>query len=68
MLFPVRRSLPCAMKRLTITIAVLVAAAVAAPAANASSRQLLIMQDDAQVRSAPGHDARPSSPAWAPTS
>ena len=42
------------MKRLTITIAMLVAAAVAAPAANASSRQLLIMQDDAHVRSAPG--------------
>ena len=52
-LFPVRRSLPCAMKRLTITIAMLVAAAVAAPAANASSQQLLVMQDDAQVRSAP---------------
>ncbi|MBA3261641.1 MAG: hypothetical protein H0T69_04045 [Thermoleophilaceae bacterium] len=42
------------MKRLTITIAVLAAAAVAPPAADASSRQLLIMQDDAQVRSAPG--------------
>ncbi|MEA2332077.1 MAG: hypothetical protein QOH58_2215 [Thermoleophilaceae bacterium] len=41
------------MKRLTITIAMLVAAAVAAPAADASSRQLLIMQDDARVRSAP---------------
>lgn len=41
------------MKRLTITIAMLVAAAVAAPAANASSKQLLIMQDDAQVRSTP---------------
>jgi hypothetical protein len=41
------------MKRLTITIAMLVAAAVAAPAADASSRQLLIVQDDAQVRSAP---------------
>jgi len=41
------------MKRLTIIIAMLVAAAVAAPAANASSRQLLIMQDDAQVRSTP---------------
>jgi hypothetical protein len=41
------------MKRLTITIAMLVAAAVAAPAANASSRQLLIMQDDGHVRSAP---------------
>ena len=38
------------MKRLTITIAMLVAAAVAAPAADASSRQLMIMQDDAQVR------------------
>ncbi len=54
MLFPVRRSPPLAMKRLTITIAVLVAAAVAAPAANASSKQLLIMQDDIQVRTAPG--------------
>jgi hypothetical protein len=42
------------MKRLTITIAMLVAAALAAPAADASSRQQLIMQDDAQVRSAPG--------------
>jgi hypothetical protein len=41
------------MKRLTITIAMLVAAAVAAPAASASSRQLLVMQDDARVRSAP---------------
>jgi hypothetical protein len=41
------------MRRLTITIAMLVAAAVAAPAADASSRQLLIMQDDAQVRAAP---------------
>jgi hypothetical protein len=41
------------MKRLTITFAMLVAAAVAAPAAGASSRQLLIVQDDAQVRSAP---------------
>jgi hypothetical protein len=41
------------MKRLTITIAMLVAAAVAAPAADASSRQLLIMQDDLEVRSAP---------------
>jgi hypothetical protein len=41
------------MKRLTITIATLVAAAVAAPAADASSRQLLVMQDDAQVRFAP---------------
>ena len=36
-----------AMKRLTITIAMLVAAACAAPAADASSRQLLMMQDDA---------------------
>jgi hypothetical protein len=52
-LFPVRRSLPKAMKRLTITIAVLIAAAAAAPAADASSRQLLIMQDDDHVRSAP---------------
>jgi hypothetical protein len=42
-----------AMKRLTIPIAMLVAAAVAAPAATASSRQQLIMQDDAHVRSAP---------------
>ena len=42
------------MKRLTITIAMLVAGAVAAPAAHASSQQLLVMQDDAQVRSAPG--------------
>jgi hypothetical protein len=42
------------MRRLTITIAILVAAAVAAPAADASSRQQLIMQDDARVRSAPG--------------
>jgi hypothetical protein len=41
------------MKRLTITIAMLVAAAVAAPAADASSRQQLIMQDDAQVRATP---------------
>lgn len=41
------------MKRLTITIAMLVAAACAAPAADASSRQLLIMQDDSQLRSAP---------------
>jgi hypothetical protein len=41
------------MKRLTITIATLVAAAVAAPAANASSHQLLIMQDDAHLRAAP---------------
>jgi hypothetical protein len=41
------------MKRLTITLAMLVAAAVAAPAANASSAQLLVMQDDGLVRSAP---------------
>lgn len=41
------------MKRLTITIAMLVAAACTAPAADASSRQLLIMQDDSQLRSAP---------------
>jgi hypothetical protein len=41
------------MKRLTITLAMLVAAAVAAPAANASSDQLLVMQDDGRVRSAP---------------
>jgi hypothetical protein len=40
------------MKRLTITIAVLFAAA-AAPAADASSRQLMIMQDDVRVRWAP---------------
>ena len=39
------------MKRLTITIAMLIAAAVAAPLADASTRQLTIMQDDAQVRS-----------------
>jgi hypothetical protein len=38
------------MKRLTITIAVLIAAALAAPLADASTRQLTIMQDDAQVR------------------
>jgi hypothetical protein len=38
------------MKRLTITIAMLVAAAVLAPAANASSKQLLVMQDDGRVR------------------
>ncbi len=38
------------MKRLTITIAMLLAAAVAAPMADASTRQLTIMQDDAQVR------------------
>jgi hypothetical protein len=41
------------MKRLTITIAMLVAVAVAAPAADASSKQLLVMQDDGRVRSAP---------------
>jgi len=41
------------MKRLTITIAALVAAAVAVPAAEASTRQRLVMQDDAQVRAAP---------------
>jgi hypothetical protein len=41
------------MKRLTITIAMLVAAAVLAPAANASSKQLLIMQDDGRVRFEP---------------
>ncbi len=40
------------MKRLTIIIAVLVAA-VAAPAADASRRQLLIMQDDPRVRATP---------------
>jgi hypothetical protein len=38
------------MSRLTITIAVLIAAAVAAPMADASTRQLTIMQDDEQVR------------------
>lgn len=38
------------MRRLTFTIAVLIAAAVAAPVADASTRQLTIMQDDAQVR------------------
>jgi hypothetical protein len=38
------------MKRLTITIAMLLAAAVAAPMADASTRQLTVMQDDAQVR------------------
>jgi hypothetical protein len=51
-LSPGRRSPSRAMKRLTIAIAML-AAAVAAPAAEASRGQLLIMQDDAQVRSAP---------------
>jgi hypothetical protein len=44
------------MKRLTISIAVLVAA-VAAPAAGASTRQALIMQDDAQLRHAPAATA-----------
>jgi hypothetical protein len=39
------------MKRLTITIAMLAAAALAAPVADASTRQLTIMQDDLQVRS-----------------
>ena len=38
------------MRRLTITIAVLIAAAVAAPMADASTRQLTVMQDDEQVR------------------
>jgi hypothetical protein len=38
------------MRRLTITIAMLLAAAVAAPVADASTRQLTVMQDDAQVR------------------
>ena len=41
------------MKRLTITIAMLVAVALTAPAAEASSRQLLIMQDDSELRSNP---------------
>src|SRR3954451_15335125 len=41
------------MKRLTTTIAPLVAAAVAAPAANASSHPLLVMQDDVHILSAP---------------
>jgi hypothetical protein len=41
------------MKRLTITIAMLVAAAWAAPAADASSRQLLVMQDDNLMHTAP---------------
>jgi hypothetical protein len=40
------------MNRLTIAIAMLVAAALAAPVADASTRQLTIMQDDAQVRGA----------------
>ena len=38
------------MRRLTITIAMLIAAAVAAPTADASTRQLTIMQDDSHVR------------------
>jgi hypothetical protein len=38
------------MKRLTIAIATLFAAALAAPVADASTRQLTVMQDDAQVR------------------
>jgi hypothetical protein len=38
------------MNRLTITIAMLLAAAVTAPMADASTRQLTIMQDDGQVR------------------
>jgi hypothetical protein len=41
------------MKRLTITFAVLAAALAGAPAADASSRQLLVMQDDSQLRAAP---------------
>ena len=41
------------MKRLTITIAMLVAVAALAPAAGASSSQVLIMQDDTQVHGAP---------------
>jgi hypothetical protein len=41
------------MKRLTITIAMLVAVAAVAPAANASSKQLLVMQDDGNVRATP---------------
>ena len=45
-----RRSLTVLMKRMTITIAMLLAAAVAAPMADASTRQLTIMQDDGQVR------------------
>jgi hypothetical protein len=44
------------MKRLTIAIAMLVAA-VAAPAAGASTRQQLVMQDDAQLRHAPAATA-----------
>jgi hypothetical protein len=40
------------MNRLTITIAMLVAALVAVPAADASSRQLTVMQDDTHVRGA----------------
>ena len=41
------------MRRLTITIAMLIAAAVLAPAADASSKQLHVMQDDGQVRFPP---------------
>jgi hypothetical protein len=41
------------MKRLTITIAMLIAVACGAPAAHASSRQLLIMQDDSLLHAAP---------------
>src|ERR671915_264692 len=41
-----------AMKRLTIAIAMLIAAAVGAPMADASTRQLTVMQDDVQVRGA----------------
>ncbi|MEA2418640.1 MAG: hypothetical protein QOE60_846 [Thermoleophilaceae bacterium] len=41
------------MKRLTITIAMLVAVAAVAPAATASSKQLLVMQDDGNVRATP---------------
>jgi hypothetical protein len=41
------------MKRLTITIAMLLLAAFAAPAADASSRQLLVMQDDAAMHNRP---------------
>jgi hypothetical protein len=41
------------MNRLTITIAMLIAAALAAPVADASTRQPTVMQDDAQVRGAP---------------
>jgi len=41
------------MKRLTITIAMLVAVTCAAPAAEASSRQVLVMQDDSLLHAAP---------------